>query len=261
MDLISAWRQAQLGEIVWDRADGLGPTSGPDAMVVVPLTDDGTPCVALPFAHLEAAESLQRAGMAVITVSDPSLCRGAQPVQARVRVTRHDDTDGAHFEASKMLLQELAKHPPSRRRIDSIILRREHWWFMPRILLRLEPLSDASPLLAGDGVLGVRTSSGLEVTTATITERRHEAVLIDTAQRTDLTGPAVLLSHGAEPPDLEVHWADRWHGALAQGQLTVADHESDGRRGGAPRLLQRVREEWLLERRCRAGLRSVGVDA
>jgi hypothetical protein len=261
MDLVAAWRQAQLGEIVWDRAVGHGPTSGPDAMVVVPLTDEGTPCVALPFAHLEAAESLQRAGTAVITVSDPALCRGAQPMQERVRVTRHDDTDGAHFEASKMLLQELAKHPPSRRRIDSIILRREHWWFMPRILLRLEPLSDASPLLPGDGILGVRTSSGLEVATATITERRPETVLIDAVRRAELAGPAVLLSHGAEPPDLEVHWADRWHGTLTQGQLTVTDHESKGRRDGAPRLLQRVRDEWLLERQCRAGLRSVGVDA
>lgn len=261
MDLVAAWRQAQLGEIVWDRADGRGPADGPDAMVVVPLTDDGTPCVALPFAHLEAAESLQRAGTAVITVSDPALCRGAQPVQARVRVTRHDDTDGAHFEASKMLLQELAKHPPSRRRIDSIMLRREHWWFMPRILLRLEPLNDASPLLPGDGILGVRTSSGLEVTTASIIERRHEAVHIDAMPRADLAGPAVLLSHGAEPPDLEVHWSDRWHGALAQDRLTVTRYESNGRRGGAPRLLQRVRAEWLLERQCRAGLRSVGIDA
>jgi len=260
VDLVAAWRQAQLGEVVWDRADGHG-SSGPDAMVVVPLTDDGVPCIALPFAHLEAAESLARAGTAVITVSDATLSRGAEPVQARVRITRHDDTDGAHFEASKLLLQELAKHPPSRRRLDSIILRREHWWFLPRILLRLDPVGETTPLLPGDAVLGVRTAAGLEVATASVLDRRADAVLVDTTARSDLAGPAVLLSHGAEPPDLEVHWSDRWHGTLAQGQLAVTRHETEGRRGRPPRLVQRVRDEWLLERGCRAGLRTVGVDA
>jgi hypothetical protein len=250
MELVTAWRQAQLAELVWDTPDG------PDATVVVPLTDEGIACVALPFDQLARAEALAAAGGAVASVSDPALGGGAEPLRVRVRVTREDDLSAERFEDSKLLLQELAKHPPSRRRLDSILLRREHWWFLPRILLHLEPIDAPEPLEPTGALLAHRSAEGLELTTVRVTQRSSERLILEGAAR---SGPAVLLEHGAEAPDLERRWTFRRYGRLEGDSLLVTREESWGRSDRAPTLMQRIRDERALERGCREGLRIAGV--
>ena len=257
MDLLTAWRAAQLGELVWDTPDG------PDALPVVPLSDDGVPCVALPYASLARAEALAAAGTAVACISDPALAREAEPMLVRVRVRRTDDLDGEHFETSQLLLQELAKHPPSRRRLDSILLRREHWWFLPRILLHLEAIDEPCPLTATGPLLGRRGGAGpgsIEVTTVRVAQRSARELALDGVAPAPSGTPAVLLEHGAEPPDLERTWGTRTTGTLDGSRLVVRDVDRWGRADRMPTLLQRVRDEWGLERACLAGLRASGRE-
>jgi hypothetical protein len=260
VDLVKAWRQAQLGELTWDTADG------PDATVVVPMTDEGVPCVALSYDQLARADALAAAGSAIASISAPGLLGGADPLRVRVRVTRSEDLDGERFEDSKLLLQELAKHPPSRRRLDSILLRREHWWFLPRILLHLEPTEDPAPLASTGALLAHRTAGGLEVSGVHVTRRDGERLHVDGVTLATPRGPAVLLEHGAEPPDLERRWTFRRYGELdpatsvgttgGSTTLVVRREESWGRTDRSPTLLQRIRDERTLERACIAGLRS-----
>ena len=257
MDLLTAWRAAQLGELVWDTPDG------PDAMPVVPLSDDGVACIALPYSELARADALAAAGTAVACIADTTLARGADTLSVRVRVRRIDDLDGEHFETSQLLMQELAKHPPSRRRLDSILLRREHWWFLPRVLLHLEPVEDPRPLIPTGALLGVHGVQGptsLEVSAVSVVSRERDALLLDAATGAPSAGPAraVVLEHGAEPPDLERTWGTRTTGTLAGSQLTVASLDRWGRSDRMPTLLQRVRDEWSVERACIAGLRASG---
>jgi hypothetical protein len=258
MDLLTAWRSAQIGELVWDTPDG------PDALPVVPLSDDGAPCVALPYASLARADTLATSGTAIASISDPTLARDAQPLLVRVRVRRIDDLDGERFETSMLLMQELAKHPPSRRRLDSILLRREHWWFLPRILLHLEATEEPCPLTRTGALLGRRGADGpasIEVTTVDVTGRDARAVTLAGVPTSTPATPAVLLEHGAEPPELERIWGTRTTGRLEGTQLVVRDVERWGRADRMPTLLQRVRDEWSLERACRAGLRASGREA
>ena len=257
MDLVAAWRRAQLAELVWDDEDG----TGPDAAVVVPLTDDGVPCVALPYDHLARADRLAAAGSAVISIADTTLAAGAPTMKVRASVRRSDDPTGARFEDSKMLLQELAKHPPSRRRLDSILLRREHWWYLPRILLHLEPVEDPQPLTPRGALLGHHLDGRLTVTSVGIARTGTDELILDASAPVPSRGPAVVLRHGAEPPDLERRWMQRWHGELTGERLTVGRHETLGREDRSPGLIRRVRDEWALERSCREGLRAVGREA
>ena len=257
MDLLTAWRAAQLGELVWDTPDG------PDAMPVVPLTDDGVACVALPYSELARADALAAAGSAVACIADTTLARGADTLSVRVRVRRIDDLDGEHFETSQLLMQELAKHPPSRRRLDSILLRREHWWFLPRVLMHLEPVGDPQPLTPTGALLGVQGAQGpasLHVAAANIVSRDRDTLTVDGAAGASSSGPAraVVLEHGAEPPDLERTWGTRTIGTITGSQLTVASVDRWGRADRMPTLIQRVRDEWALERACIAGLRASG---
>jgi len=259
MGLVDSWRLAQLAELVWD-----DPRSGPDAMPVIPLVDEGVPCVALSYDLLARAEALSAAGTAIATITDPDLARGATPMRCVVRVHRTDDLDGERFETSTLLLQELAKHPPSRRRLDSIILRREHWWFLPRVLLRLEPLDEPVPIAPAAAILGHRDDGVLRVSTLSAWERDGDLVRLERVERADsggtAKGPAVLLDHGAEPPDLERRWGSRTFGTLDGDRLVVEREDRWGRSDRAPTLVARVRDEWALERACRENLRASGRD-
>jgi hypothetical protein len=261
LDLTAAWRQAQLAELLWDD----GPSAGPDAIIVVPLTESGTLCVALPYDQHTRADRLSAAGTAVVTIANRALARGAPTLTARVRVRRSDDLTGEVFEGSTLLLQELAKHPPSRRRLDSILLRREHWWYLPRIVLHLEPTEDPQPLPATDTVLAHVASEGLTVAAVRIATHGAREITVapipaagTTAPAGRPNGPAVLLQHGAEPPDLERRWLHRWYGTVDGARLAVDRLETWGRADRSPGLRQRIRDEWALERGCRAGLRAAG---
>jgi hypothetical protein len=248
-ELTMAWRGAQLAEVAWVAADGT-----PRAMVVVPLLDAGRPALALPYAELDHATSLTSAGRVTFSVAVPAVGGGASPVAAAARITVAEDPRGEAFTGSALLEQVLAKHPPSRRRLDSLLLRREHAWYVPRLLVRSVELGPSFDLGIGEA-LGVTVSSdgGPWVGLA------HDVSVADGSARLAVDdGPATLLAHGADVPDLEQPWHRRWTGTVRDGRFRVdqRDEVPPARRRAS--LRERMRSERALERACRDGLRRAG---
>jgi hypothetical protein len=257
MDATSAGRSihaAGVAELLW--RTGSGP---PGATGVVPLLLDGRPAVALPWAQVETARAVAAAPEAALALSDPRLTGPAwQPLALTGRPLLVDDPDGTVF-TERLLDQELRKHPPSRALADSPMLRREHWWYLRRLLVVLD-----QPRVAdlrrregpADAVLAV-DDEGLHVRTVRVADWGADPMVLGDAPA-GVRGPAVLVGQELSAPDLE-----RW-----TVHTTVGDH-ADGRlkdvRPSGPRelepvpgLLTRVRRQRALERACVRALRDAG---
>jgi len=104
----------------------------------------------------------------------------------------------------------------------------------------------------------------LRVSTLSAWERAGDLVRLERVERADTggtpEGPAVLLGHGAEPPALERRWGSRTFRTLDGDRLVVEREDRWGRSDRAPTLVQRLRDEWALERACRENLRASGRD-
>lgn len=110
------------------------------AAVIVPLAVDRVVVAALPFSRTALARDLQRTGAATLVLSDPRMAwRGWSAGAVTVGVTVEADREGA-WTRTGALDQEVRKHTPSRYLVDTPIQRREHWWYVPRWVVRLEPV-------------------------------------------------------------------------------------------------------------------------
>ncbi|MCP2252155.1 hypothetical protein LY13_000894 [Prauserella aidingensis] len=174
--LREAWRRAVTAELCWTNPDGT-----PAAIAVTPVVRGAgsavpTLCAALPYARADEVAGLREADAAVFAVTDSRSLPGdagvpeaagtgfagsadGAPVRtgvaasAAVRIV--DDLDGELF-TDELLDQELVKYPPSRALADSVLLRRENWWWLPRIVVELTgPAADAGS--AGTMPLPART--------------------------------------------------------------------------------------------------------
>jgi hypothetical protein len=249
-DLLSSWRVAQLAELAW-----LGQDGAPRLAVVVPLVDDGRPALALTYDRLTDAESIAAARRIVLAVTTPLLANGATPVVAEAQLALTPDPRGVGFE-DRLLAQELAKHPPSRQWADSRLLRREHWWYLPRLLLHASRLAPSRPLAAGDALAAVATGGRLAVAAVGLDDASSERPRTTTPLP---DGQAVLLRHGADVPDLDRRWERRWRGRVVDGELVVEATDALPRHRGRSGVWRRWREEAAYERACREGLRTVGA--
>jgi hypothetical protein len=239
-DLRPAWRGAQLAEVAWLGADGR-----PHVEVVVPLLRDGQPALALTYDRHELAEALAHARRADLAVTTPSLAGGAAPTSAPARLRLLPDPTGERF-SDDLLLQELAKHPPTRRRADSLLLRREHWWYLPRLLLTADELGAAAQHPEGDGLAAVAAAGELHVTTVQLAGGEVTTRLPD--------GEATVLQHGARTPDLEHRWQVVRRGTVRQGRFVVRTVERTGDPDRPDGVWRRWRTERALERACRREL-------
>ncbi|MER7457928.1 pyridoxamine 5'-phosphate oxidase family protein [Micromonospora sp. NPDC126480] len=253
-DTRHAIRAATVGELAW--LDGSGR---PHAHPVTPLLLGDQPAVAFPYAQAALARRVAAAPVAALVASDDRLTgRGWRPVAVTGRPRLIEDRDGTLF-ATELLTQELRKYPPARALIDSPLLRREHWWYLPRLVLVLDVVAAAPvgvraggagevlAVAAGDQCLHVDTVRRLGDGNGTIR-------LASLAGRSPATGPAVLLGHDFSAPDLErwTPWTTR--GRLAGARLTV--EEAPARTGLAPPLglWQRLTRQRRLARDCRDAL-------
>ncbi|GAA4740852.1 hypothetical protein GCM10023328_22570 [Modestobacter marinus] len=250
----TAVRAAGLAELVW-RRDGRPP----GALGVVPLWLGDRPAVALPWAQVEAARAVAAAGAATLVLSDQRLAGpGWQPLVVTGRLTLVEDGDGSLF-TEQLLDQELRKHPPSRALADSPMLRREHWWYLPRLVLLLDPV-DVVPggrrEGPADAVLAV-DDEALHVRTVRVADWAADPMPL-TGAPPDVRGPAVLVGQEISVPD-----AERWTVHVTSGQA------ADGRLAGVrpaerralepvPGLRARVRRQRALERGCVQALRAAG---
>src|SRR5699024_8102186 len=127
-ELMTAWRRASTAELHWTTPNG------PHGSPVVPLVwpGDRLPCVALPLVQLDEAESIP----ATVALSVPAASQRPETLVASSEVSLEWDLSGERF-LEHLLPQEVAKHPPTRLRADSLLARRENWWWLPRILVTL----------------------------------------------------------------------------------------------------------------------------
>jgi hypothetical protein len=251
-----ACRSAGVAELLW-----LLPGRAPGATGVVPLVLDGRPALALPWAQVETARAVAAAPQAALVLSDPRLTGSSwEPLAATGRFTLTEDGDGALF-ADRLLDQELRKHPPSRALADSPMLRREHWWYLPRLILlmdvtRIEPVARREgPVQA---VLGV-DDGGLRVSTVRVADWATDPLRL-TGGPADAAGAATLVGQELSVPDVERWTVHTTTGYYADGALTDVLPAANRDLEPVPGLLGRIRRQRALKAGCIAALRAAGFD-
>lgn len=227
-DLLVANRRAGVAEVCWPDVQG-----SPRAMAAIPLEHQGRPALALYWSQWSAARELASCPVVAWVLSDRRMAqRGWQPAVGFGRMKLLVDEDGSIFTAS-MLDQELRKHPPSRAFADSPLLRRENWWFLPRLILMLEPIlahavgertePDSHGILAVGSV-----DANVSVDTVAVDPNQLSGASAGPIACTSLggrppqaPGPAVLLQHDFSVPDLE-RWGHRITSGRWDGEALAA---------------------------------------
>jgi hypothetical protein len=257
-DTYRAIRAATVGELAW-----LDGTGRPHARPVTPLLLGDQPALAFPYAEAALARRVGAAPAAALVVSDDRLTgRSWRPVAVIGRPRLIEDRDGALF-SDGLLTQELRKYPPARALIDSPLLRREHWWYLARLIVVLDVAAVAPVGVRGGGVGEVLAVADgyrhLSVDTVRRVGDDDGAIwLASLAGHPSATGAAVLLGHDFSAPDLE-----RWTPWITRGRLddgTLIVEQAPARTVLAPPLglWQRLTRYRRLARDCRRGLE---VDA
>lgn len=257
--LPAALAAAATAEVAW-LEDGL-----PRAGTVVPLVDGAVPVLALPYAYAAWARSLGTRQAVVLSLTDPRQCSGGwRPVAVTARPRPVAALDGEDF-TERLLDQELRKHPPSRSLADSALLRREHWWYLPRLVVRLDVLDvrelparrgrdDALLVTAGEGTAPGGVAGRPGVGCVRVGAWRRPLPLEDLAggRPAPDSDEALLLGHDFTEPDLE-----RWSTWTVAGRLRGGGLEADPPARPPvrmPGLLERLRRHRELRRACLRGI-------
>ena len=245
---------ATVAELVW-----LDDTGRPQAAPATPLLLGDQPAVAYPYALAAEARQLAAAPVAALVLSDPRMTGSDwQSLAITGRARLIEDRDGALF-AAQLLRQELRKYPPARALADSIMLRRENWWYLPRLIVALEFTSATQVAARPDAtaqLLAVGTGERrLHVDTVRVDESVPDRLqLASLADRPLPDGPAILFGHDFAVPDLEVWTPWTTRGRLAGGVLAVDQRPERSTLAPIPGLWERLRRHRSLERGCRRGI-------
>lgn len=253
--LAAAVRGAGVAELVWRS----GSDAPPRALGAVPLLLGEQPVLALPWADAEAARAAAASAEIALVLSEPRLTGPSwTPLVAHGRMRLVEDGDGSLF-TEQLLAQELRKHPPSRALADSPIVRREHWWYLPRLVLLLEPVAVErveARIGPQDAVLAV-DDDGLVVRTVGVADWAADELAL-TGGPQHARGPAVLVGQQVSEPDLERWTVHVTEGDYESGALRAVRHPPTRRLEPVPGLLARVRRQRALERACVRALRAAG---
>ncbi|MBW3602219.1 MAG: pyridoxamine 5'-phosphate oxidase family protein [Actinobacteria bacterium] len=251
--------RAALAEVAWRAPDGRVRCEA-----LTPLVAGDRPVFALPYARLGLASELEAAGAAAIVLSDSRLARrGWTPLGATVSLSVTADPQGERF-ADELMDQELRKHPPSRALIDSLLLRREHWWYLPRLLVETGRVARVRPVGRRSGpdeaVLAYATGGTVDADTVAVRDWDEPRVRLRSlaGRDPDAVGeaPATLFSHDFTVPDLDARSVRFAEGRLVGGRLHVERRGGRPLVGGPPGLLARLRALRDLRRACVRGLGS-----
>ena len=169
-----------------------------------------------------------------------------------------EDGEGSLY-VEQLLDQELRKHPPARVLAGSPLLRREHWWYLPRLVLLLEPDS-VTPVAARtgplDAVLAVDDAT-LHVSTVRVADWDGDPVVLDGAPA-GARGPAALIGQEVSVPDAERWTVHVTTGRYDDGRLRQPTATASRSLEPVPGLFARVRRQHALERACVKALRRDG---
>jgi hypothetical protein len=253
VDTRQALHAALVGELAW-----LGPVNRPYLRPVTPLLLADRPTIALPYSEAVLAREIAASMVVAMVLSDQRMSsRGWRPLAVWGRPRLTEDREGELFR-DQLIKQELRKFPPSRTLIDSLLLQREHWWYVPRLILSVD-VTGAVPLgERPDGLGEVLAVAGgpeqLHVDTVSCTDDGPERVRLESlAGRSPASGPAVLLGHDFTS-DLETWTPWTTRGWLHEQVLTVEERPERTGLAPPPRLWDRLRRQRRLEKDCRRGL-------
>lgn len=266
---LTALRGASIGVVAWvdprHHENGAGQVR---VRGVLPLVAADEPVLALPYESADAARSLGAASEALLIIRDARGTSAAyRPLTLRCRPRLVEDREGDVF-VQHLLDQELRHYPPSRLLADSMVLRREHWWWLPRLMVHLEVLAEDTPLPRADErdhLLVVGTSPPEGAHHLAVGSARLRALpaasdfpRIEVTEGAPGPGPAVLHGQDASFPDLERWGRWSWRGHWDGVDLKVTDAPTQIGLPPTPGLLTRWRRQRVLHRACFAGLSSVG---
>lgn len=264
MGSLSALGTAVVGEVAFAT-----PTGAVDAAVVHPLVHDGGVVLALPFARRGLADALASARSVALVSSDGRLVlRDWSPVAATGRMRVSADLEGRWF-ARELLDQELRRYPPARLLADSLIQRREYWWYLPRLLCHFGGVSWEAPVGAredpeGTGVLAWDAAEGLRADAVAVTGHGDDRVVVRTLAGAPISGaadPACLLLHDFSVPDFERRAELVLQGRLEGDVLVVERRRGNLPLPGPPSLLQRWRLARRFSRACRVEIARARAQA
>lgn len=259
-DVVFSARTAAVAEIAYPG----GPGGSPRVEPVTPLLLGESPAIALPYADSELARALGAARRVLLAFSDSRLAYvGWKPLTVAGGTDLIPDPEGAVF-LEELLHQEVVKFPPSRDLIDSPMLRRENWWYVPRWILRLTDLGEPQPLVRrtspDHGLLAWDDAGGLGADTVRVADWDAGQIpfrsLASDAPPLPDGARATLFFHDFSIPDMEqraTFWA--W-GRLRSGRLHVQARTGSRNLGRRPGVIARLRRQRALEKGCKAGLRT-----
>lgn len=257
--VVAAARFAARAELGWrDHAGKLR------AVAFTPLVIDATVVAALPFDLTATAQNLAGATDAMLVLSDSRMAlRGWSSWAQRVRPDVTADRDG-DWTWTGALDQEVRKHPPSRLLIDTAIQRREHWWYVPRWLVRLRPVGAAIAVArrAGpdDAVVFEVTDSGMRADTVAVDDWEAADVGLTPLRHTthvdSAAVPALAFTHDFSIPDMEHRSSLEVLGTRHGNRLSVTVRRGSATLEQPAGLLRRLSRHWRRERDCRRALAS-----
>lgn len=243
-----------------------GPDGTPRIEVLTPLLLRKEPVFALPYARADLARALEESPQVSLTFSDSRLARvGWSPLAVEGEVEVVPDPEGDLF-LEEPLYWELRKYGPSRQLIGSLVLCRDNWWYVPRLILRFTETGTPHPVARRTGpdhaVLAWRDRGDIFSDTVRVDDRDSERPAVYPLSHDGSLPegvPAALLQHDFSIPDMEQRAALLLTGTLSGGRLSVTRREGTPTLGKRPGIIARWRAQKDLERRCKAGLKSRGA--
>jgi hypothetical protein len=212
---------------------------------------------------------LVAAGRATLATWDPRLAlKGWQPLAADVRVDIVEDRD-AHWVDEGWLDPLLRTDPRSRVRLDTPLLRREHWWYLPRWVVTVTAIERVWPLARREGpqsgLLAWSHAGTVAAEVVTVDDWDDDPLavhLLGAAGGLDrAAGAAALQACDVRTPDLDHTVALSVRGRLDASLLHVLAREGQAELGRPPSLLRRLAEARALERACRRAIDAADARA
>lgn len=239
---------SSLSELCW--VDHAGR---PQVRGVVALVREDRPALAFTYADERLARETAGSERVVLVLSETrSTGQAFRPLLVTGRPRLVEDPTGELYVAD-LVVQELRRYPPSRLFADSPLLMREHWWYLPRLVVQIDVESvEPGPGRdeAHDHVLVVADGATPVVRLAGVRERTAGRLELSVEGPAAPAGPAVLFGQDASFPDLE-QWSQwRYRGQWDGSALAVDEEPAHTGLGRTPGLMQRWRRQRELKRRC-----------
>jgi len=229
---------------------------------ITPLLLRGEPAFTLSYADSGLARELAASPRTCLVFSDSRFAYvGWSPLAVEARVEVAPDPEGDLFR-EELLHQEVRKFPPDRQLIDSPLLQRENWWYLPRWIVRVAEAKEPRPLVRradpDHGVLAYYEGGALTAETVLVEDWDADRIPVrlpgGPGPPLAQGSPAALFYHDFAIPDMDPRVSFLATGRLENGRLSVAERSGSRVLGKRPGLLTRWRAQRDLERRCKAGL-------